>query len=312
MGLLAEIICESKRGLLANRRRALIIEMDVCRRLGIHQDNERLERLSVAVSTIEGGRRWVEVVEVYEAGGKDPLLAYGIKPSHGSEPWSAEKASVLGLGPQVLDVTEDGVVLEEYYPHDANIRHRKPSPNECGYYAESLSSFFCTFIHSGEDELICHKDQRPEHIFILGHGKNIRVKLIDWGRASVCPLDEFREWSKQQFSWFYEYLSFHQPRIWTTFMSFLVSDFPRKLGLPALAEGYREFVRDQTRCLSDNLRRIFGVKFLEFIVQCGRLDLEVGWLNDCVEKHKCFRGEDLVRAYREAEARHEDRLPGTC
>ncbi len=222
---------------------------------------------------------------------------YGAKTRHGSEPWSAEKASDLGLGPAVLDVSPDGVILEEFFPEHLNIRHRRPASSEFCHYGRHLSGFFVAFIRVAEEELLCHKDPRPEHVFIIGEGEGIQVRLIDWGRARVWPFDRFPEWGTLQLFWFYEYLSFSEPAIWRTFADSLAGDFPEELGRGALAEAYGGFVRDQTRALGRSLRRGPGVRFLEFIVGCGRLELNAGWLNEFVEKHKGLSGEELARAY---------------
>lgn len=299
MGLLAQAIGGSERAVSLDSRRAAVIEEDVCRRLGIEQDDEHLGRLQVDISTLAGGRRSIEVVEIREPGAKRPLAMYGTKEPHGSEPWSAETASALGLGPAVLDVSEDGVILEEYFPEHLNIRHRRPTPGEFRPYARHLSRFFVALIRVAEGELICHKDPRPEHIFIIGDGEEIQVRLIDWGRASVWPFDRFPEWGRVQFFWFYEYLSFCEPAIWRTFADFLAEDFPKKPGHRALADAYGEFVRDQARSVGRALRRTLGTRFLEFIVRCGRLELNAGWLNEFVENHKGLRGEELARAYGE-------------
>lgn len=297
MGLLAQAISASKRAASVDSRRAAAIEEDVCRRLGIEHDDERLGRLQVAISRVAGGRRSVEVVEIREPEAKRPLAMYGTKKAHGSEPWSAEKASALGLGPAVLDVSEDGLVLEEFFPEHANIRHRRPTSEEFGHYSRHLSSFFVAFIRVAEGELICHKDPRPEHIFIVGEGEGIQVKLIDWGRASVWPFDRFPEWARLQFFWFYQYLSFHEPAIWRAFADSLVEGFPEKPGRDALAAAYGEFVSDQTGPLGRSVRRRVGTRFLEFIVRCGRLALNAAWLNEFVEKHEGLSGEELARAY---------------
>jgi hypothetical protein len=66
-----------------------------------------------------------------------------------------------------------------------------------------------------------------------------------------------------------------------------------------LAEAYGEFVRDQAGSVGRALRRTLGIRFLEFIVRCGELELNAGWLNEFIEKHKGLRGEELARAYGE-------------
>ena len=297
MGVLAEKICGAARAVFADRRRACIIEEHACRRLGIKQNNGRLERLQVAVSTISGGRRTIEVVEILEPGRKDPLLMYGIKKPHGSEPWSAEKASELGIGPEVLDVSESDTILEEFYPRKLNIRNRKPAPDEHRYYAEDLSRFFLAFVRIREGEIICHKDERPEHMFLLGEGKDIRLSLIDWGLTSVRPLHKFREWGSHQLCWIYENLSFDQPSIWKIFVNSLVRRLPEELEHQTLAEAYADFVGDQTWYLAHGLQKKVAVRFLEFSVRCGRLDLDLDWFNEFVDKHRNCGGEDLARAY---------------
>jgi len=300
VGLLAEAIRRSKRAVSVDERRAAVIEQDVCRRLGIKEDDTRLGQLQVGIRSVAGGRRLVEVVEIREPGAKGPLAIYGAKTRHGSEPWSAERASDLGLGPAVLDVSPDGVILEEFFPEHLNIRHRRPASSEFRHYGRHLSGFFVAFIRVAEEELLCHKDPRPEHIFIIGEGEEIEVRLIDWGRARVWPFDRFSEWGRLQLFWFYEYLSFSEPEIWRTFADSLARGFPEELGRGALAGAYGGFVRDQTSDLGHALRRGPGTRFLEFVVGCGRLELNAGWLNEFVEKHKGLSGEELARAYTEA------------
>jgi hypothetical protein len=297
MGSLAQAIRSSRRAVSLDSQRAAVIEQDVCRRLGIEQDDERLGRLQVSVSTIAGGRRPVEVVEIREPGAATPLAMYGAKRPHGSEPWSAEMASDLGLGPAVLSTSEDGIIVEEFFPQQQNIRHRRLTSDQFRHYGRHLSSLFIAFIRVADEGLICHNDPRPEHIFIIGEGEELQVKLIDWGRAGVWPFDRFPEWGRLQFAWFYEYLSFSEPTIWRTFAESLVQDFPNRPGRDALAQAYGEFVGKQTSALGRPLRGSLGTRFLELIVRCGRLDLNAGWLNEFVEKHGGLSGEELAQAY---------------
>ena len=297
MGLLAQAIYGSRRAVSADERRASIIERNVCRRLGTSEDSERLGQLEVSISTIAGGRRSIEVVAVREPGAERPLAMYGVKAPHGSEPSSAEKAAALGIGPAVFDVSEDGVVLEEFFPERLNVRHRELRPDEHGHYGRQLSRFFVAFIRVAEGELLCHKDPRPEHIFIVGQGEEIQVRLIDWGRATTWPLERFHEWAARQFSWLYEYASFYEPAIWKAFADGLVEDIPETPGHQALSEAYAEFVQAQAARSDRTLRRSLGTRFLEFIVACGKLDLNGARLNEFVEKHKSRSGEELARAY---------------
>jgi len=302
MGTLAERLCRSKRATLVNRRRALAIERDVCRRLGIKETSQRLARLQVAFSTIEGGRRQVNVVEVREPAGGDPPLAYGIKTPHGSEPWGAEVASEVGIGPAVLDVSQDGVIVEEFFPDRLNIRYRRPGPKEYGPCARALSRLFLAMIRTAEGELLCHGDERPEHLFILGRGKAIQVKLIDWGRADTWPLERFPEWGKDQFYWFYEHLSFRQPGIWKGFAASLTEGCPDPPGRAALSDAYMGFVAYQTLEVADAGQERLAARFLQFSIECGRLDLDLGWFNAFVEECRDLGGGELVQAYRRWEA----------
>ena len=206
--------------------------------------------------------------------------------------------AISGLLPLFLSI------LEEYFPGHLNIRHRRPTPDEFGPYAGHLSRFFVAFVRVADGELICHKDPRPEHIFIVGDGEEIEVKLIDWGRASVWSFERFPEWGRVQFFWFYQYLSFYEPAIWRRFADALAGEFPKEPGRGALADAYGEFVREQAGSAGRAIRRTLGTRFLEFIVQCGRLELNAGWVNEFVESHAGLRGEALARAYAEFENAH--------
>jgi len=303
MGTLAERLVRSKRAILVNRRRARAIERDVCRRLGLKETSQRLAALDVAFSTIEGGRRRVDVVEIREAGDEDPPLAYGIKAPHGSEPWGAEAASDLGIGPAVLDVSDDGVIVEEFFPDRLNIRHRHPLPEEHEPYAKALSRLFLAMMRPAEGDLLCHGDERPEHVSILGGGKEIAVKLIDWGRADRCPLERFPEWGRDQFYWFRAHLSFGRPGIWTAFTASLAAGWPDPPGRAALADAYMGFVAYETLDVDDPARDGWAARFLEFSVACGRLSLDLGWFNTFVQASRDLDGDELVQAYRRREAR---------
>ena len=302
MGTLAERLSRSDRAILLNRRRGRAIEQDVCRRLGIKETSRRLAQMEVAFSTIEGGRRQVHVVEVREPAGADAHLAYGIKAPHGSEPWGAEVASDLGIGPAVLDVSQDGVLVEEFFPEGLNIRYRRPGPEEYEPYAKALSRLLLAMMRTGEGKLLCHGDERSDHVFILGRGEDIQVRLIDWGRADTWPLSRFPEWGKDQFYWFHEHLSFEEPRIWTAFTASLAEGCPEPPGRAALGKAYMGFVGYQALGPADGAPEGSAARFLEFSVGCGRLELDLGWFNEFVEACRDLAGEELVQAYRSREA----------
>jgi hypothetical protein len=306
MALLAERICRLERAALVNMRRASAVEADVCRRLGIDADGAALERLEVSASRIAGGRRTVEVVEIRRPEADGPVAMYGIKTPHGSEPWSAQRASALGLGPQVLDVSDDGVVLEEFLPARLNVRQRRVDPAEHEPFARCLAGLTRRLIALAEGEMLLHRDERPQHIFLLGQGGGIEVRLIDWGRADAWPPGRFPQWARHQFHWLYDRLSFHEPSIWRTFVSCLAAELPEPLGRPALAQGYLGFVADRTWSLGDALRRRFAVEFLEFSARCGRLELELGWFNDFIAAQADRRGEELAEAYERLASPHQN------
>ena len=123
MGALADRISRERRAVHLDGRRALIIEEDVCRRLGVAPDDRWLSKLRADYGAIAGGRRTVEVIEIRRAGESSPFAIYGIKPPHGAEPESAARASKLRVGPRVLDVGASGIIVEEYFHHDLNVRH---------------------------------------------------------------------------------------------------------------------------------------------------------------------------------------------
>jgi hypothetical protein len=279
-----------------NEKSAALIEDEVARRIACGEC-PAMEHLSAGFATIEGGRRYVEIVEIKDNRSGDTLAMYGVKDAQGSEPESAIRASKLEIGPRVLLVTEDEVILEEYFDPDLNVRRRKPREDEFHHFGEHLADFFKRFVlHNGQG-LIRHRDERSEHIFIIGSSKDIEVRLVDWGRSGVWPPERFNEWGMEQFRWFYLELSVGSSEIWRTFIDSLASDFPTPHGKDALSKAYLRFVRHQLSPLSDRTRRSHATNFLEFLVRCGRLGLDLGFLNEFVEEHTELRGRELVEKY---------------
>jgi hypothetical protein len=297
LGALADRISRERRAVHLDGRRALIIEEDVCRGLGIAPDDPWLSRLRADYGSIAGGRRTVEVIEIRRAGEPAPFAIYGIKPPHGSEPESAERASKLGVGPRVLDVSGSGIITEEYYHHDLNVRERKLADEEHAPFGERLSDFCLRFLCADEGEIFLHRDEREDHIFILGEGDDIEIRLIDWGHASTWPIGRMGEWIEEQLRWFYLELSFYQPEIWRAFIESLVERFPREDGTDALADAYRAFARSQASTRMNGWGGTPAVRFLEFSVSCGPLPLDVPRLNAFVEEARGLSGEELLHLW---------------
>lgn len=297
MGALADRISRERRAVHLDGRRALIIEQDVSRRLGVAPDDPWLSKLRADYGAIAGGRRTVEVIEIRRAGERAPFAIYGIKPPHGSEPESAERASELGVGPRVLDVAGSGIIVEEYYHHDLNVRERKLAPEEHEPFGRHLSQFCLRFLCSGENEIFLHRDEREDHIFILGQGEEIEIRLIDWGHASTWSIGRLVEWLEEQLRWFYLELSFYQPAIWRPFVDSLAERFPRENGTDVLASAYLAFARREAKARMNGWGGTPAVRFLEFCVDCGRLPLDVPRVNEFVENARGLRGEDLVRLW---------------
>ena len=308
MGILAERSVGADRYLL-NQRRAKHIEGDVCRRLGVGANDRKLARLAIDFSSVGGRARLsIEMVEIAFPG-KDPLVRYGIKAAHHiSEAWISQLASQQGIGPLVLDVEKiDGgckgkeVILEEYLPHECNLGNRTPGAGEYRYFARHMSSFFLSFMCLEEGRLIKHGDERPEHIFILGKGKNIQVKMIDWGRGSTYPLGEIEQWGEQQFDWFYNYLSRSEPKIWRSFSAFLLRDLVKmKVNPKSVSQAYMNFVGSRTRPFTEHfmsMQIMFAKKFLDFCAECGKLDLNSVEFNRFLKTNRSLRGDDLAQAY---------------
>lgn len=297
MGALADRISQERRAVHLDGRRALIIEEDVCRGLGVAPDDAWLSRLRADYGVIAGGRRTVEVIEIRRAGEPAPFAIYGIKPPHGSEPESAERASKLGVGPRVLDVSDSGIITEEYYHHDLNVRERELAEEEYARFGERLSEFCLRFLCADEGEIFLHRDEREDHIFILGEGDEIELRLIDWGHASTWPIGRMGEWIEEQLRWFYLELSFYRPAIWRAFIGSLVERFPREDGTDALADAYRAFARREASTRMNGWGGTPAVRFLEFCVGCGPLPLDVPRLNAFVEDARGLSGEDLVHLW---------------
>ena len=277
--------------------RARAIEADALARLGVAEGDAPLGRLDLAGRTVAGGRRSVEVVEIRGTGGQ-PLM-YGLKKAHGAEPASAVLASDLGVGPAVLDVS-DGVITEEYLPEATNLRHRRLGPDDGEPLGRAMARIVAALVRPDAGDLVYHKDEQPEHLFVLGRGTDLRVRLIDWGRADRWPIARFDEWFAAQGYWLYTYLARDDPAVWRTFAVALDAAVPDPPGRQRLGKAYLAFVAAQTAGLADPMRRRFAVGFLEFSVRCGPLAPDLGWFNRFVAEHAEARGEVLAQAFENA------------
>jgi len=297
VGILADRIHRSKRLVLASRERAEVIEGHICRRLRIAPDDKRLDELSLDFATIAGGRRVVEIVKIGKPGLGEPFTMYGIKRPHGSEPESADLASRLEIGPFVLDVDAKGVIVEEFFPAETNIRKRRPVADEFGPYARSVSFIFRKLIMAGANLLVFHRDERRDHLFILGRGDDIRIKMVDWGWAAIWPMERFQEWGVEQFRWMYLQLSFGEQEIWTRFVRELADGFPEEMGVAKLADAYVEFAKSQTMSSTRSPHSPFALKFLRFTVDCGPLDLDVGPVNEFAGRGAGLTDDELAELW---------------
>ena len=138
-------------------------------------------------------RSWAEDLTVY---GPEPerkeLITYHIKISH-SSPLSVEVdrsmiASQLLLGPIVVyGHKEKGIIVEEWL-EKGNIRERAPelTGEEKQLAGHRLAEkFYCMFDMRREVRVTHKFDNLPFHIFIIGSGKNITIRFIDWGKDCV-------------------------------------------------------------------------------------------------------------------------------
>jgi len=294
VGALADKILQSKRFVLMNRARADLIEGHVCRRLQIDPNDQRVEHFVVDRGTIAGGRRSIEIVELRRVATDPPLAMYGIKRPHGAEPESCVLASQLSIGPFVLDVSNDGVILEVYFPPDVNIRERRPIAGEYEYYGKRMGTLFLRLILVGANLLLLHRDERLDHIFVLGGGKTIDIRLIGWGWAAIWPIERFDEWAVEQFRWMYLQLSFQEPAIWKAFLSTLMKDLPEKIAPQALSYAYLAFAKQQAPSLGAGVRGDLAQRFLEFIVESGPVHLDVEPLNRFAEQGRDVARRDLA------------------
>ena len=310
MGTLGDRIGRLDTGVLVTPRRARAIEADALARLarsGLAEDDPRLARLGLAGRTVAGGRRSVEVVEIRAADtgviapdtDAGPALMYGLKTCHGAEPDSAVLASRLGVGPTVLDVS-DGVITEEYFPEATNLRHRRPGPDLAEPLGRAMARVVTALVRPDAGDLLLHKDEQPEHLFVLGDGRDLRLRLIDWGRADRWPMDRLDEWFAAQGYWLHTYLAGDDPAVWRTFAAALDAGVPDPPGRERLGRAYLALVRQQTAALGDPMRRRFALAFLEFSVRCGPLPLDLGWFNRFVADHAHERGDLLAQAFENA------------
>jgi len=299
VGILADRLNGLESGVLMAPHRAQAIEADALRRLGLAEGNEALARLTLVGRTVAGGRRRVEVVEIARTGDAGAPAMYGVKTAHGSEPDSAVLASDVGAGPTVLDVS-DGVITETYFPEATNLRQRRFEPGDYDALGRAMARLLVALARPEAGDLICHKDEKPEHLFVLGRGTGLRVRLIDWGRADRWPMDRFDEWFAEQGVWLYTYLSQGQPAVWRPFAAALTDAASGAIGADRLARGYLALVAALTAPLADPMRRRFALGFLEFSVRCGPVPLNLGWFNRFVADAAETRGEGVAQAFEDA------------
>jgi len=299
VGILAERLIRLDTGTLMAPHRARAIETDACRRLGLATGDPDLAGLAVTGRTVAGGRRSVEVVEIARPGAGGLPLMYGIKRAHGAEPDSAVLASGLGVGPTVLDVS-DGCITEEYFPEATNLRQRRLGPEDYEPLGHACARLLAALVRPEAGDLLVHKDEQPEHLFVLGGGADLRVRLIDWGRADRWPIGRFEEWLAGQLTWLYTYLSQGEPAVWRALVQRLAEAMPDPPGRQRLGQGYLTFVEAQSAALRDAMRRRFALGFLEFSARCGPMPMDLGWFNRFVADHAAGRGEALARAFEHA------------
>jgi len=299
VGILAERLGRLETGVLMAPHRAAVIEADACRRLGLDPADGRLADVAIRGRTVAGGRRSVEVVEIDRTDGADLPLMYGMKTRHGAEPESAVLASDLAAGPAVLDVS-DGCITEEYFPEATNLRKRRFGPDDYEPLGAACGRLLVALVLPEAGETLVHKDEQPEHLFVLGEGTDLAVRLIDWGRADRWPLERFEEWLAAQWYWLYTYLSLGEPAVWRSLTQYLAEAMPDPPGPRRLAGGYLEFVEAQTQGLDEPMRGRFGVALLEFSVRCGPLPMDLGWFNRFVAEAGEARGKELAQAFEDA------------
>jgi len=296
VGKLAKRLERLEAGVLMAPHRADAIEADACRHLGLATADDRLDRLALRGRTVAGGRRSVEVVEIGRPGDAAHPLMYGMKACHGAEPDSAVWAAECGAGPAVLDVS-DGCITEEYFPEATNLRHRRLGPDDYEPLGAACARLLVALVRPEAGDLLVHKDEQPEHLFVLGEGADLAVRLIDWGRADRWPLKRFEEWLAAQWYWLYTYLSLGEPAVWRTLTARAAERMPDPPGRRRFADGYLAFVEAQAGGLGDPMRGGFATGFLEFSVHCGRLPMDLGWFNAFVSGAGEARGKALGRVF---------------
>lgn len=298
MGIIFEKL--NNRGLsFLSRRRISAIEKDYCGKARVGHEEALLQKLVIETSTISGGRRSVDIVGISCPG--LPELTYGIKETHRfSEADVSRAASRLGVGPQVIDVDEisrgRSVILEEFFPIETNTRNRPVLPSEAEDFGQHLSAFFLAFIDEGF--LLAHGDERPEHIYIVGEGKEAHVRLIDWGRGSFWPKDRFPKWAQNQFRWLYHQLAYDNPAIWGSFLNNVKERSEvKKIDPQALTQAYMAFVNDELAALTQSalsMSRPLAVRFLEFSLACGETALVSDPFRTFLRSNAGTRGEGLA------------------
>ena len=180
------------------------------------------------------------------------------------------------------------------------------SPQEKQIWPAYLSEFFQRFILPEEGRLIHHNDERPEHIFIIGEGADVEVRLIDWGRGGLWQIKRFEDWAEKQIYWFYNLLLFGEgPLVWRDFVNDLVKQLESDPDMQqhSLAErlgiAYVQFFKYRTIALRHiNMFDLFPIRFLEFHHGVSPLNLDIGPFQGFLDQTQGLQGKDLAHQFR--------------
>ena len=309
MGILAQRLCQI---LYINSRRAKIIEQDVSHRLATRRrkavNENPLHRLKIEVFTISSrARDYIESILISDQE-NSPIARYIVKTAqHISEPKAVQLASKQGVGPRVFDVEGKGrkaIILEEGLPDERCIVTRPIKKNEINHYGNYLSTFFLAFISLEKNSLLYHNDFRPEHVYILGRGKNIGIKLIDWGRGrNLWPLNEIENWCSELLDSFHLSFSLKNPTIWKLFINSLVGQIKNNSSLMKLnliqhlSNAHMELIKSQIlpiTSIHQQSHKPFAIRFLEFIIKSRPLNLNLGVWDKFFEANARLKGEALA------------------
>lgn len=296
-------------------RRARIIENNLKPLLPGKSVQSTLNTLNIDKHLIEGGRRSGWVVAVEDKGAT--IKQYFIKDTHHPtlgkyEAAISQLASRLEIGPEVLDVESKGkqiTILEEFFPHSLNIRGRTLKQNEIKPLGFAMTKLFVGLANLSGNTLIKHNDERPEHLFILGEGNNLTIRLIDWGRSQQVPfeLKLFEDWARHQLGWLYSLLSSKYPLAWQVFINSIASQLYEQIPetrtkalMHSISNAYAGFILDRTQPLIDrSMYKFLGEKFLTFSTEVGSLPLSIPGWNKFINSNKNLEGDELASAYLE-------------